>query len=94
MLERRVRWLLALRPLVGLAIALAIALPWYVAIYFESDGAFFQSSAGTNLLGKVFEGQQSHGFPPGYYLLVGNVTFWPMSLALVLALPWIWQNRR
>ena len=92
--ERRVRWLLGLKPLVGLAIALAIALPWYVAIYIESSGAFFQSSAGTNLLGKVFTGQQSHGFPPGYYVLVANLTFWPASLALVLGLPWIWRNRR
>ncbi len=92
--ERRVRWLLGLKPLVGIAIALAIALPWYVAIYIESSGAFFQSSAGTNLLGKVFTGQQSHGFPPGYYILVANLTFWPASLALVLGLPWIWRHRR
>ena len=92
--ERRIGWLMALKPLAGLAIALAIALPWYVAIYIESSGAFFQSSAGTNLLGKVFTGQQSHGFPPGYYLLVTNFTFWPASLALVLGLPWIWRHRR
>lgn len=92
--ERRTRWLLALKPLAGLAIALVIALPWYVIIYFESSGEFFQASAGTNLLGKVFTGQQSHGFPPGYYLLMANVTFWPASLALVLGLPWIWRHRR
>ena len=94
LLERRVGWLLALRPLAGLAIAAAIALPWYLAIYIESEGAFFQRSAGQNFFGKLFEGEQGHGFPPGYYLLVATATLWPASLPLALALPWIWRQRR
>jgi 4-amino-4-deoxy-L-arabinose transferase-like glycosyltransferase len=92
--ERRVRWLLPLRPLAGLAIAAAIALPWYAAIYVETGGAFFQRSAGQNFLGKLFEGEQGHGFPPGYHLVVSAAAMWPASILLALAVPWIWRRRR
>ena len=94
LIERRAGWLLALRPLAGLAIAAAIALPWYAAIYIESDGGFFQRSAGQNFLGKLFEGEQGHGFPPGYHLFVSAAVMWPSSLILALGLPWIWRMRR
>ncbi|NBC34482.1 MAG: phospholipid carrier-dependent glycosyltransferase, partial [Alphaproteobacteria bacterium] len=93
-IERRAGWLLALRPAWGVLIAAAIALPWYVAIYIESEGAFFQRSAGQNFLGKLFEGEQGHGFPPGYHLLVAPAVMWPAVLALILAIPWIWRRRR
>ena len=94
LLERRGAWLLALRPAAGLINATAIALPWYIGIYIESDGAFFQRSAGQNFLGKLFEGEQGHGAPPGYHLLVTPAVMWPASLVLALALPWIWEMRR
>ena len=92
--RRHPGWLLGLRPLIGLPIALAIALPWYIAIYYVSDGAFYATSAGGNLLGKLFEGQQGHGAPPGTYLLMAIGTLWPLSQAVVMAGPWIWRQRR
>ncbi len=92
--ERRARWLLALRPGVGLAVAAAIVAPWLVAIGLETGGAFFESSVGGDMLAKVFEGQESHGAPPGYYLVTFWATFWPFSLLAVLAVPWVWRRRR
>ena len=94
LIERRVGWLLSLRPLVGLGIAVAIALPWYVAIYIVSEGGFFQRSAGQNFLGKLFEGEQGHGAPPGFHLLASAAAMWPSVLVLVLGLPRIWRARR
>ena len=32
--------------------------------------------------------------PPGAYLAMFPVTFWPGSLFALLALPWVWRNRR
>ena len=81
LLERRIGWVFALRPLIGIFLAAAIALPWYVAIYLETDGAFFQRSAGQNFFGKLFEGEQGHGFPPGYYVLVSTATLVAGNLA-------------
>jgi 4-amino-4-deoxy-L-arabinose transferase-like glycosyltransferase len=92
--ERRARWLLRLKPVLGVPVAILVVLPWLVAIGIQSDGAFFQASVGHDLLGKVLSGQESHGAPPGYYAVAVWLTFWPGSLLLFLALPWIWNHRR
>lgn len=91
---RRTRWLLALRPLTGLALTLALILPWYIAITIQSDGGFWAASLGKDLLGKVATGQESHGAPPGSFLAVFPLTAWPMSIIFLLMLPALWRNRR
>jgi 4-amino-4-deoxy-L-arabinose transferase-like glycosyltransferase len=93
-LRREWRWLVSLRPLLGVAVMLAIALPWFIAISLQSKGAFFQESVGQDFLGKLFEGQEKHGAPPGVYLLTVWGTLWPVSPFLVLALPAVWRWRR
>ncbi len=92
--ERRVSWLRRLHASWGFPIMIAIVLPWCVAIGVASGGDFFAKSVGDNFLGKVAQGQQAHGFPPGYYLGVFAASFWPGSLFAVLALPFVWAQRR
>src|ERR1700688_1312920 len=52
-LERSGRWLLALRPLAGLAWLALIVLPWFIAIYMRVGSAFFVDSVGNDLLAKI-----------------------------------------
>jgi len=92
--ERRVAWLRSLHARWGIPLMLAIVLPWCIAIGVASGGDFFAKSVGDNFLGKVAQGQQAHGFPPGYYLGVFAASFWPGSLFAVLALPYTWSRRR
>jgi 4-amino-4-deoxy-L-arabinose transferase-like glycosyltransferase len=92
--ERQARWMLALRPRLGSAVMLAIVLPWMVAIAWVSGGAFFDASLGHNFLGKVAQGQQAHGLPPGTYLALFVLTFWPGSLFAARTLPFLWSTRR
>jgi len=92
--ERSLSWLRRLKPLTGIVLFLLLAAPWYVAITIISDGGFFAESVGKDLVAKVASGQESHGAPPGLYLALAPVTFWPFSLLGLLALPWIWRNRR
>jgi 4-amino-4-deoxy-L-arabinose transferase-like glycosyltransferase len=92
--ERCWRWLGQLRPAWGVPLMLAIVLPWCVAIAVVSHGNFFANSVGTNFLGKVAQGQQAHGFAPGYYLALFPLAFWPGSLFAVFAVPFAWANRR
>jgi 4-amino-4-deoxy-L-arabinose transferase-like glycosyltransferase len=68
------------RPWWGLPLVLLIVLPWFVAIYYATDGLFFSKAIGEDLLPKLVSGQESHGAPPGYYLLLAPVLFWPASL--------------
>ncbi len=92
--ERRVAWLKRLRPLMGLGIVAAIAAPWLIAIAIQTKGAFFAESVGHDMLGKVAGGQEGKGLPPSYYLGTFWITFAPWSYLTLLALPWVWLNRR
>lgn len=92
--ERGLSWLGRLKPLTGVLVFLLLAAPWYVAIAIISDGGFFAESVGKDLVAKVASGQESHGAPPGLYLALAPLTFWPFSLLGLLALPWIWRNRK
>ncbi|MDE2164433.1 MAG: glycosyltransferase family 39 protein [Alphaproteobacteria bacterium] len=78
--DRKWRWLGRLRPVTGLALTLVIVLPWLIAITIQSHGLFFQQSLGHDFGAKLAGGQESHGAPPGYYLLLSTVTFWPAIL--------------
>jgi 4-amino-4-deoxy-L-arabinose transferase-like glycosyltransferase len=46
------------------------------------------------MLAKVASGQEAHGAPPGYYLLLFWVTFWPGCVLAGLAAPMVWKARR
>jgi 4-amino-4-deoxy-L-arabinose transferase-like glycosyltransferase len=80
------RWLKDTRPLLGLPLVLVIVAPWLIAIGFESQGAFFQQSLGHDFAAKLVSGQESHGAPPGYYILLSAVAFWPGILFLLPAI--------
>jgi len=91
--DRSLRWVLALRPLVGIAWSALLVLPWFIAITMRAGDGFFQESVGQDLLSKLFQGQESHGAPPGYYFLLFWVTFWPAATLAGLAVPAVWAAR-
>ncbi|MFC4624315.1 ArnT family glycosyltransferase [Daeguia caeni] len=74
---RQITWLKRLRPLIGVLIAAAIVLPWLILISIKSGGAFWQEAVGKDLVGKIGSGQESHGAPPGYYVLIFSLFIWP-----------------
>lgn len=91
--DRNARWLKGLRPLSGLILAALIVCPWAIAVNRATGGAFFHDAVTQDLLPKLFSGQESHGFTPGYYLLLLPLTFWPASAFIGLALHSAWENR-
>jgi 4-amino-4-deoxy-L-arabinose transferase-like glycosyltransferase len=93
-LDRSARWLWKLRPLAGFLWMIALILPWFAAIIAKSGAAFFTDAIGHDMLGKVAGGQEAHGAPPGYYLLLFFLTFWPGSILSGLAVPAVWRAQR
>lgn len=87
--ERRFRWMARLRPGWGVLVMVAIVLPWLAGITWVSGGRFFSEAVGHNLLGKLDHAQQAHGAPPGTYLALFILTFWPGSLFLPRLLSWL-----
>ena len=94
MYSRSGRWLLALRPILGLLVVCTIVLPWLIAIVAKTGTAFFDEAVGKDMLGKVAGSQERHGAPPGTYLGVFWATFWPVAPYLALALPFVRANLR
>ncbi|HMO29239.1 glycosyltransferase family 39 protein [Enterovirga sp.] len=92
--ERSPRWLGGLRPWLGLAFVLLAVLPWFLAIAWKSHGEFYRLAVGDDMLGKVTEGQQKHGAPPGFYIVAYFATFWPGAIMAVAAIPLVFKERR
>ncbi len=91
--DRQLKLIRTISPLPGLLLLTAIVLPWFVAIQNATGGAFMQKAFYGDFLPKLLAGQESHGAPPGYYLLLFPVLFWPGSLLVVRYLPNLWQRR-
>ena len=92
--DRSARWLMRLRPLVGILWLLILVLPWFVAIMARAGDSFLQESVAQDLLAKVFRGQETHGAPPGYYVLLFWFTFWPAAPLAAIVAPSVWRERR
>jgi 4-amino-4-deoxy-L-arabinose transferase-like glycosyltransferase len=92
--DRSLRWTLALRPIAGLIWLGILVLPWFLAIMSRAGSSFLAESAGQDLMAKLFSGQEAHGAPPGYYVALYWVTFWPAATLTVMSVPSIWAARR
>ena len=92
-LDRSASWLWRLRPVWGLMWMLVLVLPWFVAIFWRAGEIFFTDSIGGDMLSKL-TAQESHGAPPGLYLLLFWITFWPGAPVAAMATPAVWRARR
>ncbi len=84
----------ALRPIWGVMLLLALVVPWFAAISVKSDGAFWAASLGRDMIEKIGSAKENHGAPPGTYLALVWITFWPGSMLLAAGLPALWRGRR
>lgn len=84
--DRDWSWLKTIHPWPGILLTLVVVLPWGLAIAFASRGQFYEQALGHDFAAKILSGQETHGAPPGYYLLLASLTLWPVTL---FALPGI-----
>ncbi|MFC7291609.1 ArnT family glycosyltransferase [Hirschia litorea] len=81
--ERRYNWL---KPLIfwpGPILFIWIALPWFIAVHFATDGAFLHESVEVDLGPKLVSGAEGHSAPPGTHLLGLPLMMWPSILFLI-----------
>jgi 4-amino-4-deoxy-L-arabinose transferase-like glycosyltransferase len=86
-------WLKGAEPLKGALLLAALVLPWLIAIALASHGAFFSESLGGDFAAKVAGGQESHGAPPGYFLVTSIIAFWPSILFVLPGIGLAWTRR-
>jgi 4-amino-4-deoxy-L-arabinose transferase-like glycosyltransferase len=93
-IDRRAGWLMALKPLIGVLWFAALVLPWFVIILNLAGETFIAKSVGTDLIPKLYSSQEGHGAPPGTYLVLFWLMFFPGSMLAGLAAPAVWAARR
>jgi 4-amino-4-deoxy-L-arabinose transferase-like glycosyltransferase len=91
--DRRAAWLGRLRWYWGLIIVLAVVGPWAGAVTVATDGGFWTEALGSDLAPKLVGGQESHGAPPGYHLLLTPILSFPITLVLPAAAVAAWRGR-
>lgn len=92
--DRDAKWLGNTKPLAGTVIVALLVAPWAIAIGFASHGAFYRQAIGHDFAAKLVGGEESHGAPPGYYLILSSITFWPAVLLLLPGLSLAIARRR
>ena len=93
-LDREMGFLKRLHPLFGFLVLLIMVLPWFLAIHAASGGQFVKKAFLSDVLPKLLGGQESHGAPPGLYLVLFPALFWPGSLLAFEGLFGSWRDRR
>ena len=91
--DRDVKWLARLGWGWGLPLVALIVGPWAIAITIATDGGFWREAIVGDLAPKIAGGHESHGAPPGYYLIGALLLFFPLTLMLPAALSTGWHRR-
>jgi 4-amino-4-deoxy-L-arabinose transferase-like glycosyltransferase len=91
---RNWRWILGLRPFLGLIILAAMVAPWVIAIGQRVGWHTYLTTVMDETLGRSIEGKEHHWGPPGYHTVLLAVLFWPGSLVTAAAVVWAWKRAR
>ncbi|MEZ5970658.1 MAG: glycosyltransferase family 39 protein [Hyphomonadaceae bacterium] len=93
--ERRAAWMKPLAFWTGPVLALAITLPWLIAIGIATDGRFYADLLANEIGPKlVAGGDHRHGGIPGYYFLLLPLLIFPATYALPAAARLSWSAIR
>jgi len=67
---------------------------WLIPVSLAGKSNFLWDMIHGDLLPKLISGQQSHGMPPGYFLLIFTLMFFPGALFIWHGIMWGWQQRK
>jgi 4-amino-4-deoxy-L-arabinose transferase-like glycosyltransferase len=91
--DRKAPWLRNLGWGWGGLLVLAVVGPWAWAITVATDGGFWSTAIAGDLAPKLAGGQESHGAPPGYHLMLSWLLLFPAAMLLPAAVAHGWRHR-
>lgn len=90
--SRNARWLIKLRPILGLLVVAAIVGPWVYLVAHRVGWHTYWTTVYDETLGRSTEAKESHWGPPGYHVVLLPVLFWPGSLLTAAAFVRSWRR--
>lgn len=76
----------------GAPLAAAVVVPWTLAAFLATDGAFFRVGVGRHVVARSLTALESHGGFPGFYMVTGLVAALPWFPLLAPALRRFWRE--
>jgi 4-amino-4-deoxy-L-arabinose transferase-like glycosyltransferase len=86
------RWMLGMRPVVGVAIVVAVTLPWVWAVASRFGWAEYARLVYAESVGRVGGSSEGHWGPPGMHAVLLIALFWPGSLTTARAVKHAWRD--
>lgn len=77
----------------GFLFLLLLSAIWLIPFSIAGKSNFLWDMIHGDVMPKLFNGQQSHGMPPGYFILIFTIMFFPGSLFIWHGILAGWQNR-
>lgn len=91
---RNWRWMLGLRPVMGIVVVGVLVAPWVAAVGSQVGWGTYLHTVYDETIGRSTGVKEGHWGPPGYHLVLLCVHFWPGVLMTGLALRRAWLRRR
>ena len=82
-----------LKPIMGIILFMLIILPWFILIKSGNNTDVLFNSIKKDMVLKLVSVQESHGAPPGSYLLSSMLTAWPIALFIIPSALWCFKNK-
>src|SRR5688572_29917623 len=92
LVSRQWRWLLQLRPLLGVIIVVAVVGPWVYLVGQEIGWSKYLAIVYDETIGRSAGAKEGHWGPPGYHIVLLGVLFWPGSLLTAAAIGRAWRR--
>jgi len=67
---------------------------WLIPVSLSSHSNFLWDMIHGDVVPKLLGGQESHGMPPGYFIFLFTLMFWPGALFVWHGNMWGWNHRR
>ena len=82
------------KPVIGIIIFIIIVFPWFMFVQSGNNTDVFLNSIKKDMLLKLISAQESHGAPPGSYLVSSFLTAWPITLFIFPTVLWAFNNKK
>ena len=82
-----------LKPIMGIILFMLIILPWFILINSGNNNDVLFNTIKKDMVLKLVSVQESHGAPPGSYLLSSILTAWPIALFIIPSSLWCFKNK-